>query len=622
MIYRIFYLCIIEGEFLTDKAFVQHTRVRTLFSERGIIYDRNGEILAKNENVYVVYVINSQLGDIDYTAKRLSEILELNYERLHKNISKKVALYKVASKVSPEKVEEIRKEKLSGVVIDENYKRVYPNDKLLSHTLGFCGGDNQGIIGIEAKYDKYLKGTDGLITTYTTSDGEKMNEHGEIREEPLDGDSLVLTIDSYIQGYAEQVLEQGLKNAHAKRGSLIVMNPKNGEIYAIANKPDFDLNKPFEINNDDLKLIWDTLEEGDKNNRLNQMWRNFAINDTYEPGSIFKIFTSTVAYEEKLFSLNESFFCPGFRIVEDRRIKCWRFPRSHGSQSFYQSLANSCNPVFIDLARRAGPDKFYKYVDLFKLNNKTGIDLSGEAKGIFLKKSRVGPVEISVMGFGQSFQITAVSLIRMVSIVINGGYEITPHIGKTLYNDDGTLKEEIVYDTSKQIISTETSNLLREGLYGVVNGGGGSSAKINGYDIGGKTATSEKLPRKNGKYIGSFIAFAPYDDPEVIALALIDEPQGQYYGSVVALPIVRELYTNILPYLEIKKNVSVEQKIKNKELVVMPNVIDMNRYDAAKVVKNTGLKFEIIGEGENIKNQAPLGNEIIDINSKIILYSD
>ena len=360
------------------------------------------------------------------------------------------------------------------------------------------------------------------------------------------------------QERSEALLEEAVNNASAKRGSLIVMNPKNGEILALCNYPDFNLNEPFTINSDELKSMWQYLEEKDKNNYLNNMWRNFCINDTYEPGSIFKIFTTTVGLETGKLSLNHSFFCPGYRVVEDRRIKCWRFPRSHGSQTVFEGLANSCNPVFIDIARRVGVDDFYKYAEKLKLTKKTGIDVSGEAKGIFLPKSKVGPVEISVMGFGQSFQITPIELIRMVSVAVNGGYDITPHLGKTMYTNNGEFSYPLyditnIENEENRVISTNTSEFLKEALFNVVEHGGASAGKVEGYEVASKTATSEKLPRRQGKYIGGYLSFAPYNDPEVIALCLIDEPQGQYYGSIVALPAVQKLYTEILPYLGIEK---------------------------------------------------------------------
>lgn len=531
LICRVFFIQSIKADEYQKMAYEQQTRDRLISPKRGEIVDRNNNPIATNESVYSISVINSQIEEPEKVASILSEKLELKYEDVLKKVNKKVALERIKTKVDKETADLIRNLNLVGVMIDEDIKRIYPNENMASQVIGFVGKDNQGIIGLEAKYDEYLKGKQGKILTETDSRGIELKNGTQERVAPTNGYTLVTSIDINIQKYAEQTLEKVVEAKGAKRGSIILMNPQNGEIYAMANKPDFNLNEPFTINNEDLKSNWANMSQKDRNNALNQMWRNFSINDTYEPGSTFKVMTSAMGLNEKLITPETSFNCGGGKTVGGRYIKCWRSPRSHGSQTFVQGVQNSCNPVFMEVGEKLGADKFYEYMQIFGFNEKTGVDLPGEAVGIMHKKENVGPVELATMSFGQSFQITPLQLLRAISSVINGGELITPHFGTKIVDENGNIIEELNYKKGRKTISKETSEQMKWILESVVSEGTGNKTYIPGFRIGGKTATSEKLPRRSGKYIASFCAFSPAENPQVIALVLVDEPQGVYYGG-------------------------------------------------------------------------------------------
>ena len=579
-----------------------------------MILDRNMISLAKTQSVNSISVIHAQIKEPEKVASVLSKKLDLDYAETLKKINKRVALERIKTKVDKNIADEIRKLNLNGVVIDEDIKRIYPYFNLASQVIGFVGKDNQGIIGLEAKYDKYLKGEPGKIMTETDASGREIKNGGEYRKDPTPGNNLVLSLDLVLQKYSEQALEKAVKAKKAKRGAIILLNPNDGEIYAMANKPDFDLNKPFELN--DLNL---TAKE--KNDLLNNMWRNFSINDTYEPGSAFKIITSTAGLEEKVITPETKFNCSGVKLVGGRNIKCWRFPRGHGAETFVQGVQNSCNPVFMEIAEKLGAENFYKYLEKLGLKNKTGVDLPGEAVGIMHKLKNVGPVELATMGFGQSFQITPLQLMRAASCVVNGGKLITPHFGTKILDSEGNIIKKIKFPEQKNIISRETSETMKKILESVVAKGTGNKTYIPGYRIGGKTATSEKLPRRSGKYIASFLTFAPAENPIVMTLVLIDEPQGIYYGGQVAGPIMKEVLENALPYLNVKRKYNQEElDLEETQEILVPNFLDMNIGDAKKELNKIKLNFEIVGNGEFIYNQFPIEGERINLNSKIILY--
>lgn len=619
---RVFYIQSYKAEFYQAKAYEQQTRDRLITPKRGSILDRNGEGIALTETVGSISVIHSQVEEREKTAKILADKLELNYDTVLKKINKNVALERIKTKVDKETADEIRELNLKGVAIDEDVKRLYPLKNLASQVIGFVGKDNQGIVGLEAKYDSYLKGKQGKILTQTDARGIEIKNSEENREKPVDGYNLVTSIDIKIQQYAEQTLEKAVELKQAKRGAIVVMNPQNGEIYAMANKPDFDLNQPFVINNEQLKADWENMPEKDKNNALNQMWRNFTINDTYEPGSTFKVITSAAGLEEKVVTPDDSFDCGGGRTVAGRYIKCWRSPRSHGSESFVQGVQNSCNPVFMDVAERLGSNKFYDYMIKFGFSEKTGIDLPGEAVGIMHKKDKIGPVELATMSFGQSFQITPLQLLRAISSVINGGELITPHFGIKTIDCDGNVIEEFNFEKGRRTVSAETSETMKGILESVVSVGTGNKTYIPGYRIGGKTATSEKLPRRSGKYIASFMSFAPAENPKVISLVLIDEPQGVYYGGQVAGPIMKELLENILPYLGIEEKFT-EDELKKEEVsdIIVSDYVGMKVSDAKQEISNLKLNVEVIGQGDTVIKQFPNSGESINFGSKVILYT-
>lgn len=554
---RVGYIMLFKAEEYQNMAYEQQTRDRLIAPKRGSILDRNGNGIAVTESVSAVSVIHAQIENEEETAKALSEILELDYEDVLEDVKENVALKRIKSKVDNETAAEIRELNLPGVMIDEDVERTYPYYTLAASVIGFVGKDNQGIIGLESKYEEYLKGEPGKIMTLTDSRGRRVSD-AEERVEPVNGENLVTSIDVVIQQYAEQEIAAAVEAKNAKSGVIIVMNPQNGEIYAMANYPTFDLNEPFTINDEELAAMWDTFTAEEQNEYLNQMWRNKAINDTYEPGSTFKIVTASTGLEEGVITPESTFNCTGSMVVGGRTIKCWRYPRTHGTQTFAEGVRNSCNPVFMAVAERIGADTFYDYMIKFGFAEKTGIDLNGEAVGILHKKEDIGPVELATMSFGQTFQITPIQLLRAAAAVVNGGKLITPHFAIKTVDDNGFTVNTFEWPEGERVISEETSATMREILESVVAEGTGNKAQVEGYRIGGKTATSQKLPRGSGKYIASFMAFAPADDPQVMALVLIDEPEGVYYGGTVAGPVMRDLLTNILPYLNIEKTAGFE----------------------------------------------------------------
>ena len=544
----------VKSEYYMQKADELHQRERRIKAKRGRILDRNGEILAANEVVCTVSVIHSQIEDEDKVIKVLAGELDMDVEEVTKKVKKVSSMEYIKTNVAKDIGDAIREYDLPGVKIDEDYKRVYPYNELASKVLGFTGADNQGILGLEAKYDTYLSGTNGQILTLSDAGGIEIKGSREDRILPVDGQDLYTTLDVNIQKYATQLAWETLVKKEAKQVSIIVMRPDNGEILAMANVPEYNLNSPYELNYEPDE------EEAqkDKMDLLNNMWRNFCINDTYEPGSIFKTVTATAALETGVVGLNDSFTCSGATVVSDRRIRCHK-TTGHGTQDFTHTVYNSCNPAFVEWGRRVGTDNMYLYMGKLGLLAKTGIDLSGEAGTIIHKQENVGAVELATMSFGQSFQITPVQMLRAVSAIVNGGRLVTPHFGLYTGSSDGSVVNEFAYSTQDEAISSQTSETMKKILEGVVSEGGGTKAYIDGYSIGGKTATSQKLPRGSGKYISSFIGFAPADNPQVIAMCLIDEPTGVYYGGTIAAPVVKTLYENILPYIGIERSVQLEK---------------------------------------------------------------
>lgn len=563
LIVRLSYLMISKSEYYTDKALQLHQRERSIKAQRGKIIDATGEILAGNITVCTVSVIHNQIKDKEAVIKLLSDKLGLSEEFVRKRVEKVTSIEKIKSNVDKAVGDEIRSANLDGIKIDDGYKRYYPYGELASKVLGFTGGDNQGIIGLEVVYDDILLGTNGTILTYTDARGVELAEWGEERIEPIPGENLCVSLDRNIQSYATQLAYQAMKTKEADSVSIIVMNPQNGEVMAMVNVPEFDLNNPYQLRENETEneeteaeneesiqtSATEMMSEEEKMKRLNNMWRNGCINDTYEPGSIFKVITAAAGLEEKVVDVESSFSCPGFIVVEDRRIRCHK-TIGHGSENFLQGTMNSCNPVFVTVGLRLGSDRFYNYFEKFGLLQKTGIDLPGEANTIMHQKDNIGLVELATISFGQSFQVTPIQLITTVSSLINGGKRVVPHMAVKTVDEDGNTKRVFTYKNDKQILSEETSDVLRGILEEVVANGGGRNGAVEGFRIGGKTATSETLPRGHGKYISSFIGFAPADNPQVIAIAIINHPKGTYYGGTIAAPIVRQLFENILPYLE------------------------------------------------------------------------
>ena len=545
LIGRLVYLMVFCSEYYGQKAENLHERERDIKAAHGKIIDATGTVLATNQSVCTVSVIHSQIEEPEKVIDALVTELGMSEEEVRKRVEKVSSIERIKTNVPKETGDRIRSYGLAGVKVDEDYKRYYPYDSLASKVLGFTGADNQGIIGLEVKYDSYMQGTNGKILTLTDARGIEIENAGETRMEPVNGCDLYISMDVNIQQYCEQAAEKAYRKKQADSVSIIVMNPQNGELMAMVNYPEFNLNEPFTLTGVDA----DTVSGEEKQELLNQMWRNQCISDTYEPGSTFKIITATAALEEGVVGLEDTFFCPGYKMVEDRRIRCAK-TTGHGAETFETGIMNSCNPVFIELGERLGVDNYYKYFNQFGLTQKTAVDLPGEAATIMHKKENVGPVELATISFGQSFQITPIQLVTTVSSIINGGTRVTPHFGVEIRTEDGTLVEKLEYETQENICSEETSETMQYLLEKVVSEGGGKNAKIEGYSIGGKTATSQTLPRSANRYISSFLGFAPADDPKVLVLALINNPQGTYYGGLIAAPVVREIMENILPYLD------------------------------------------------------------------------
>lgn len=546
---RLVYLMIFESEYYQKLAQDLHERERSIKAARGRIIDRTGTVLADNRTVCTISVIHSQIKDPEAVIQMLCKELELSEETVRRRVEKVSSIERIKSNVDKEVGDAIRAYQYEGVKVDEDFKRYYPYNELASKVLGFTGSDNQGIIGLEVKYDEYLEGISGTILTLTDARGVEIENAKEERMESIPGNDLIISLDYNIQSYTQQEALRVMEAKQADYVSILIMNPQNGEIYACVNVPEFNLNDPFTLNSG---VSTEGMTEQQKQDALNQMWRNQCVNDTYEPGSTFKVFTSSAALMSKTTSVNDQFSCPGFKIVEDRRIRCHKVG-GHGGQDFTHAIMNSCNPALMTMGLRMGPEMFYQYFTSYRLLEKTGIDIPGEAGTIMHALENIGEVELATMTFGQSFQITPVQLATMVSSVVNGGKRVTPHFAVAVKDRDGNLLKEFSYHVEEGIVSEEVSGQMREILEKVVSEGGGKKAYIEGYRIGGKTATSQTLPRSAHKYISSFVGFAPADDPQVLALCIVHNPQGIYYGGTVCAPVVRNIFENILPYLGIEK---------------------------------------------------------------------
>lgn len=541
------YLMIFEAEYYQKKAEALHERERDIKAARGEIIDCNGTVLATNKTVCTISVIHSQIKDPERVISSLSELLDMDEEAVRKRVEKVSSIERIQTNVEKEIGDKIRDLELAGVKVDEDFKRYYPYHELASTVLGFTGGDNQGIIGLEVKYEDWLAGTDGKILTVTDARGVELDKIAEDRLEPVPGKTLQLSMDYNIQMYAQQMAEKVMEEKQADGVSIILMNPSNGELYAMVNVPEFDLDDPFTLPQGTVGLT-----EEEKQDALNQMWRNRSINDTYEPGSVFKVVTAAACLEEGVVTTQDQFHCPGYYVVEDRRIRCHKIG-GHGSETFVQGIQNSCNPVFINIGLRLGVDRFCDYYDQFGLLGNTGVDLPGEASTIMHQRKNIGQVELATMSFGQSFQVTPIQMATTFSSIINGGNRVTPHFGKRVLDQDGTVAETFSDKKGKRILSEETSATMRALLESVVSEGGGKNAAVEGYRIGGKTATSQTLPRSANKYISSFVGFAPADDPQILGMCIIYNPQGVYYGGTIAAPVIGKIFENILPYLGIEK---------------------------------------------------------------------
>lgn len=550
LIGRLVWLMIFDAEYYQELAQDLHEREREIKAARGEIVDRNGVVLATNRTVCTISVIHSQIEDPERVIEVLCSELEMEENEVREKVEKVSSMERIRTNVDKETGDRIRDYDLAGVKVDEDYKRYYPFDDLASRVLGFTGGDNQGIIGLEVKYEDYLKGTNGTILTVTDARGVELDGVAEDRIEPVAGETLQVSLDYNIQAYCQQAAENVMEEKQAEAVSILLMNPQNGEIYACVNVPEFDLNDPYELN---TGVDADSLSDEELQDQLNQMWRNRCINDTYEPGSTFKIITASACLEEGVVSLDDTFFCPGYRIVEDRKIRCHKVG-GHGQETFVEGIQNSCNPVFMDIGLRLGSDRFYDYFEKFGLLKLTNVDLPGEAGTIMHRKEDIGTVELATMTFGQSFQVTPIQMAVTVSSIINGGARVTPHVGTAVLDENGEIVEKFDYETEKGIVSEETSETMQMLLESVVSEGSGKNAYIEGYSIGGKTATSQTLPRSANKYISSFIGFAPADAPQILGIVIIHDPQGVYYGGTIAAPVLRDIYDNVLPYLGIEKN--------------------------------------------------------------------
>ena len=549
LIGRLVYLMVFDAEYYQQKAEDLHERERDIKAARGEIIDRNGTVLATNRTVCTISVIHSQIENPEKVIEKLSEFLEMDADQVRKKVEKISSIERIRSNVDKRTGDKIRNLGLAGVKVDEDFKRYYPYNELASKVLGFTGGDNLGIVGLEVKYEKYLKGINGKILTTTDARGIELDGVAEDRLEPEAGNTLRISLDYTMQKYALQMAEKVRTEKQADKVGIILMNPQNGEIYAMVNVPEFDLNQPFMLNNEETG---ENLTDEQKQDALNQMWRNGCINDTYEPGSTFKIITASAGLEEGAVHLTDQFSCPGYKVVEDRRIRCHKVG-GHGAENFVQGIQNSCNPVFIEVGLRIGVDRFFDYFRQFGLMDLTGVDIPGEAGTIMHKKENVGQVELATISFGQSFQITPIQLATMVSALVNGGRRVTPHFGMEVLSAEGKKVKTFRYNAKKHIVSEKTSQTMRELLESVVAEGSGKNAYVEGYRIGGKTATSQTLPRSANKYISSFVGFAPADDPQILGMCVIYNPQGVYYGGTIAAPVIGKIFENILPYLGIEK---------------------------------------------------------------------
>ncbi|WP_337934825.1 penicillin-binding transpeptidase domain-containing protein [Jutongia sp.] len=549
---RLLYLMVNRADYYGEKAKEVHQRQRTVKAARGIIYDRNGVAIASNKPVSTISVIHNQVQNPEKVIRVLSELLELPEEKVRKRVEKVSSIEKIKSNVDKDISDRIRDMELAGVMVDEDYKRYYPYSEFASKVIGFTGADNQGIIGMEVAYDKYLQGQDGGILTMTTARGLEIDGKAEERIEPIAGTNLYTSLDVNIQSFAQQAAGKVMKAKKAKSVRIVMMNPQNGEIYAMVNVPEFDLNDPYTLNTTSSK----NMSDKKKQEALNGMWRNACVSDTYEPGSTFKVIVAASALEAGVVKLEDTFHCPGFKVVEDRRIRCHK-TTGHGSETFVQGVQNSCNPVFMEVGARLGVDNMFHYLQQLGIMSKTGIDVPGEASTIMHRKENVGAVELATMSFGQSFQLTPVRLLSSISMILNGGTRITPHLGVELESSDGTAVKKLTYPAQENIISSQTSETMRMILESVVSEGSGKKAYVEGYQVGAKTGTSEKLPRHSNKYIASCMGFAPADHPVVAALVLIDEPQGIYYGGTIAAPVISELLDNALPYLGVERGETV-----------------------------------------------------------------
>lgn len=549
LIGRLVYLMVFDAEYYQQKAEDLHERERDIKAARGEIIDRNGTVLATNRTVCTISVIHSQIENPEKVIEKLSEFLEMDADQVRKKVEKISSIERIRSNVDKRTGDKIRNLGLAGVKVDEDFKRYYPYNELASKVLGFTGGDNQGIVGLEVKYEKYLKGINGKILTTTDARGIELDGVAEDRLEPEAGNTLRLSLDYTMQKYALQMAEKVRTEKQADKVGIILMNPQNGEIYAMVNVPEFDLNQPFMLNNEETG---ENLTDEQRQDALNQMWRNGCINDTYEPGSTFKIITASAGLEEGAVHLTDQFSCPGYKVVEDRRIRCHKVG-GHGAENFVQGIQNSCNPVFIEVGLRIGVDRFFDYFRQFGLMDLTGVDIPGEAGTIMHKKENVGQVELATISFGQSFQITPIQLATTVSALVNGGRRVTPHFGMEVLSEEGKKVKTFRYNAKKHIVSEKTSQTMRELLESVVAEGSGKNAYVEGYRIGGKTATSQTLPRSANKYISSFVGFAPADDPQILGMCVIYNPQGVYYGGTIAAPVIGKIFENILPYLGIEK---------------------------------------------------------------------
>ena len=572
LIGRLVFLMCFRSDYYYEKAKDLHERERDIKAARGQILDAKGKVLASNRTVCTISVIHSQIKEPEKVIALLTEKLGMEEAAVRKRVEKVSSIERVKTNVEKSVGDAIRECNLAGVKVDEDYKRYYPYGTLASKVIGFTGGDNQGIIGLEVKYEEILKGEPGKILTTTDARGVEIDKLGETRQEPVEGKSLLISLDANIQEFAQQAALKVMEEKQAERVSILLMNPQNGEIYACVNVPEFDLNEPFTLTDEMQRQLKEELQQTEnssgsrkkteeqlKQEFLNQMWRNPCLNDTYEPGSTFKIITMSAGLEEGVVSPNDQFYCPGYKIVEDRRIHCAKRV-GHGAQNFVQGAQNSCNPVFIEVGLRLGVERYYKYFKQFGLLTKTGIDLPGEAGTIMHQMKNMGEVELATVAFGQSFQITPIQLATTVSSLINGGRRITPHFGVAVLNPDGTEGEKLTYPVQEGIVSEKTSREVREILETVVSQGSGKNAKIEGYSVGGKTATSQTLPRSANRYISSFLGFAPAENPQVLGLCIIHDPQGIYYGGTIAAPVIRSIFENILPYLGIEKSAAVSEK--------------------------------------------------------------